>query len=380
MKMSKSKKRRQKNMGRLRRKRALAYQNLRIFDGINPRKDYVPIKCVYGKDMKNTLLMIIINSGEIPTDLYELLNIPEGTFRAYISDLYADDLARIKINDRIHTYLLTSHAKRMMKDYRPFIRTPNSVTSRKRHIRLARLNAYFWGLGISVFRHQNPSAENIANNSEAQQTLRFYNSYYLKPAVTEHTENIRRSKSFGLLTGLNKHFMVFYEPEDTEFYYEEDLYKITVSRYIGTEVKDMLLILDSVFQAMFWLHFLFNFNDYFSGESPIRLFEKIRIFVMDEYAQSALYVLLNEEKLEKQIAKDYNLDAYNERYDFLLTLNVYKLYYLIAHAKNNPEESMSIITTPYLMDIVNAWVKDTQINVYYLRKDDWDKYIDLLFQ
>ena len=129
----------------------------------------------------------------------------------------------------------------MMKDYRPFIRTPNSVTSRKRHIRLARLNAYFWGLGISVFRHQNPPAENIANNSEAQQTLRFYNSYYLKPAVTEHTENIRRSKSFGLLTGLNKHFMVFYEPEDTEFYYEEDLFKITVSRYIGTEVKDMLL-------------------------------------------------------------------------------------------------------------------------------------------
>ena len=36
---------------------------------------------------------------------------------------------------------------------------------------------------------------------------------------------------------------------------------------------------------------------------------------------------------------------------------------------------MSIITAPYLMDILNAWVKDTQINVYYLRKDDWDKYI-----
>ena len=106
--MSKSKKRRQKNMGRLRRKRALAYQNLRIFDGIDPRKNFVPTKSVYGKDMKNTLLMMIINSGEIPTDLYELLNIPEGTFRAYVSDLYADDLARIKINDRIHIFFFNN--------------------------------------------------------------------------------------------------------------------------------------------------------------------------------------------------------------------------------------------------------------------------------
>lgn len=374
--MSNKNKRKPQKRGpsRLARKRALAYQNADIVEGIRYKEPFKPIKRHRGKTMKEIIILMIINSGEIPTDLYMLLNITCGTFRAYISDLYDDDLARLKKNDKIHTYLLSQRGKYTMKEHRPFINTPNDITSRKRHIRLARLNAFFWGLGISVFRHENLPAENIANNIEAQKTLRFYNSCYLKPAVTEYTENIKRSKSFGLLTGNQKNYMVFYEPLGTEFYYEEELYKITVSRFIGAEVNEMLLVLDSYSHAAYWLYFLFNYTEYFCGDQPSRLFEKVKILVMDEDAQNALYVLINEDHLEKQIDAEFNLGTGDDNYEYLLTLDVYKLLYFIMHSKDNPQETMNIITTPYLTDIVSNMVKGTGIKLFSMSSENWEKY------
>lgn len=364
-----------KKPSRLARKRAIVCQNTNFFDVINPQEPFEPIKKPRGKSMKYIITLMIVNSGEIPTNLGKLMNIKQGTFRAYISDLYDDNLIRLNKNDKIHTYMLSTRGKYILKEHRPFINTPNDISSRKRHIRLAKLNAYFWGLDISIFRHQNPPAKNIANNIEAQRTLHFYNSYYLKPTVTEYPENIKRSKSFGLLTGYNKHYLVYYEPMATDFYFEENLFRITVSRFIGTEINEMLLVLDSYYQAAFWLYFLFDFTEFFCGDQPSRLFEKVKILVMDKHAQNALYTLINEEKIEKQIINDYNLDAYSAKYEFLLTLDGYKLNNLIWQAKENPQETYCLITTPYLIEIVNVMTKDTEIIVYSVSDEDWKKYV-----
>ena len=356
-------------------KRELAYMNPEFVKGISFGEPFVPIKRPRGKSMQEIILYLIINSGEIPTDLDELMNITKGTFRSYISNLYEENLARLNTKDKVHTYLLSTHAKYALKEHRPFICTSNDITSRKRHIRLARLNAFFWGLGDSVFRHQNPSAENIAYNDGAQRQFRFYNCFYIKPAVTEYTENIKRSRSFGLLTGFCKNYMVYYEPKGIDFYFEEELLRMNISKYIGTEVKEMLMVLDSYHHAALWLQFLFNHNDYFYGDMPSRFFKKVKILIMDKNAHDALLVLREEEIFEERIKHYCRLD---DSYYLLLSLDVYKLYSLVWRSNENLQDTINIVTAPYLMEIVTAMTKNTGINVYTLPNEAWEKHCEII--
>ena len=221
---------------------------------------------------------LALNSGEVPTDIYKLMGCAPGTFRSAVSDLYRDKLIRRNFSDGLHTYLLSAHGKMyrdklirrnfsdglhtyllsahgkmMIGNSLVYILTPNTLSARKRHIRLARVNTFFEGLYISTFLNRNPEAKNIVNNPKAQRNLYFYNSYQLKKKVDLYSEKIRRAKAFGVLVGKHESFMVYYEPQPKDFYFEEALFRERVSNYIGADIKKMLMVVDTLREVAVWL-------------------------------------------------------------------------------------------------------------------------------
>ena len=155
---------------------------------------------------------LALNSGEVPTDIHKLMGCAPGTFRSAVSDLYRDKLIRRNFSDGLHTYLLSAHGKMQVGNSSVYILTPNTLSARKRHIRLARVNTFFEGLYISTFLNRNPEAKNIVSNPQAQRKLYFYNSYHLKKKVDYYSEKIRRAKAFGVLVGKHESCSLSHSP------------------------------------------------------------------------------------------------------------------------------------------------------------------------
>lgn len=335
---------------------------------------YVP------ENARQYLPLLMLDSGEIPSNIYAQIGIPATTFRGAIAYLKNKGLIRRNFSDSLHTYSLTAAGKNSIMNAVPYIRTPNVLSARKRRVRLARLNACLAGMGVSVFSGGNPPLKGAVHDMPK---LYFYNSFFLKPLVSKHTEMIRRSKAFGLLCACDNNYMVYYEPTvfGTDFYFEEQIFKEHVSDYIGTNVEDMLLVVDTSEQAVFWLRFLLHHTEYFYGDRPHDFFNTVRVFVMDKYAHENLFVLLNETKIAKTLYPNFDYDESNEkmmwikkgneRRFFMFTLNVYRLLHIIACAENRPNEITSIITSQTLEPIIGKLVKGKPITVYYYASDKW---------
>lgn len=241
-------------------------------------------------------IKLILNSGEIPSDIYRQIDIPAATFRSAIAFLKKNGYIRRNFNDSFHTYLLNAKRKQY-KNYREaYIKTTNILTARKRRARLARLNVYLEGMNVSTFLGDNPPIkEAVLNNYN----LRFYNSYYLKLKATDFPEKIRRSKAFGLLCGHGKNILVYYEPTSiaADFYIEELLFRDVVYSYINSTVREMLLVVDTPSHAAFWTFFLMHHDEYFYGDRPSAYFDSVNILVADENAFESFVALYLEKGL-----------------------------------------------------------------------------------
>ena len=336
-------------------------------------------------EMSFFIFYLILNSGEIPTDIYNMFNCPPGSFRSVISDLYHDKLIRRNFDNHLHTYLLSAKGKKHFNSYcPPYILTSNVLSSRQRHIRLARLNTFLEGLGVSAFLNHNPDAEDIAIRPELQSRLYFYNAYYLKQNV-KYNEKIRRSKAFGVLTGYNKSFAVYYEPIARDYYFEEHLFKETVGNYIGDQINNMLLVVDNQRQAAVWLRLLFKYSQFFTGEKLTDYYENAYILVMDSSARDSLKVIYNERGLARRIALDNDFDDWNdkllsckfegEKCRFVLSLHIRNVIYLMAHSEYQADSHFRIVTTPYLKPFFDVLFKGKNVSVYYIGDEKWKEYL-----
>lgn len=318
---------------------------------------------------------LALNSGEVPTDIYKLMGCAPGTFRSAVSDLYRDKLIRRNFSDGLHTYLLSAHGKMMIGNSLVYILTPNTLSARKRHIRLARVNTFFEGLYISTFLNRNPEAKNIVNNPKAQRNLYFYNSYQLKKKVDLYSEKIRRAKAFGVLVGKHESFMVYYEPQPKDFYFEEALFRERVSNYIGADIKKMLMVVDNLREVAVWLTCLYHSSEYFTGDNPSDLFENVYFLAMDGNASENLemlyrdhevaeYVCDNAHQLSKFNYERLTCDFEGEECYFVLTLRQLNIIYLMARCENRPNEHFRIITTKNLLPLIKALFKDKNVNLH----------------
>lgn len=339
-------------------------------------KQYVTYKKLYDR-FETLFISLIIASGEIPTDIYEMLNICNGTFRAAISALYKMNLIKRNFCDSIHTYVLSAHGKSVFSYYTPFIRTTNILSSRKRHIKLARLNAFLLGLGTDVFFDNYPTKEDVICYLR-RDDFRFINSYILKPMVTNFPEQIMRSKAYGVITACECQYLVYYESVAVDFYYEEELFRRLVSNFTGKEVTDMLIMVDSLAHAAFWNFFLLNHYDYFYGDNPAKYFTSVKFLAIDSYADENFYALLNEQRIIENFIQQYsffNRDD-NKKYHLFITLDFVKLRYLTARSQNCPDEKIIIIASPYLFELIRCLTKDVPIEVYCLKEDVWNDFFE----
>ena len=352
-----------------------------------------PFIPLYGlaDDIKTTLLNLIHNSGEIPSDIYKPLDIKAGTFRAKITQLRQDGLIRRNFEDKVHTYLLTPAGRKRFKIIPPYIRTAADLKTRLRHIRLARLNACLEGLNVTTFLEMNPPLKNFANNQFAQDSLHFYNSYFLKPTVAKNSLGFRRSKAMGVLAGRDNAFMLYYSPEACDFYHEERLFSNFVCDYMNIRYDEMkmMIVVDTLYQASYWLHFLLSQSQYFDGDSPLDLFEKVQLLVLDRNAGESFELLYREVELAAAVMdemkiQDRNMSnlSYNtinngkkERFFFVFTLDIYHIRYIIATAEYETDKTVHIITTRYLSLVINALVKDTRIEIHFLNPGFVDAFI-----
>lgn len=264
----------------------------------------------YPQGVREALIEFLVNSGEISSKFYEYMRIPSGTFRSVISELLRDKIIKKNFDDKFHTYTLTAYG---MKKYNGYINTKNELTARERRTDLAILNAFFDDCGVSVDINNNPSLNQLQNRPD-QFILRFYNSYYLKRIVSNYSDAIKRSKAFGLLTGMNKNYVVYFERLARDFYFEEDLFRNEISHCLGNKVTDMLIVVEDNCEASYWLYFLMNFPEYFSGDNPFDYFTNVKIFKKSEHdngiAKKNFYLLYNEEKIYDVL--DEELDLFDD--------------------------------------------------------------------
>ena len=360
------------------RKRNEAYRDNTIIPAKLLYEPYIEGGRPHG-DLDKLILNLIIASGEIPTNIYIPLNITHGTFRAVISELYKKKMIKKNISNALHTYLLSAHGKNVLYYHTPFIRTPNDLPSRKRRVKLARLNALWYGLDVSLFFNKHQSPEDI-RFSCVHNELCFINTYHLKPVVTDYPEQIRRSKAFGLLTAFDRQYVVYYESAAVDFYFEEELFRQNISNFIGKKVSDMLLVVDFQVQAAYWIYFLLDHYEYFYGDNPSKYFESVKILIADSNADDSLYVLLNEKMIENCIKQQYPIFdkvTDDKEYHLFLTLDFSKLRYLIARSKYNPEIHIKIVTYPYLFNLIECILKDTSIKVLCIDTEVWNRILSL---
>lgn len=264
----------------------------------------------YPQGAREALIDFLVNSGEIRSDYYEYMRIPSGTFRSVISELLRDKTIKKNFDDKFHTYILTAYG---MKRYNGYINTKNELPARKRKTDLAILNAFFDDCGVSISINNNPSINKLHVRPD-QFILRFYNSYYLKRIVSNYSDAIKRSKAFGLLTGKNKNYVVYFERLARDFYFEEDLFRNEISRCLGNKVTDMLIVVEDNYEASYWLYFLMNFSEYFSGDNPFDFFTNVKILKKSEHdngiAKKNFSLLYNENKIYDKL--DEELDLYDD--------------------------------------------------------------------
>ena len=328
-------------------------------------------------EIRYFVLGLALNSGEVPTDIYKLMGCAPGTFRAAVSDLYRSNSIRRNFSGGLHTYMLSAQGKRYAGKDSVYILTPNTLSARKRHIRLARLNTFFEGLYISTFLNRNPAVKNIADNPEAQRKLHFYNSYHLKQKVDYYSEKIRRAKAFGVLVGKGENIMVYYEPRPQDFYSEESLFRDNVSNYIGADVTKMLLIVDEVREVAVWLTCLYHFFEYFTGENPSSLFQTVYFLSIDNNAWENLEMLYHEREIAECVYDnadqlgEYNYERLTCNFEgeecyFVLTLNQQNIIYLMSRCEHRSNERFRIITTTNLLPLIEVLFKDKNVNIYTL--------------
>ncbi len=332
--------------------------------------------------IKKTILSLILNSGEIPSDIYKQLDIKPGTFRAKITLLHQEGLICRNFNDTVHTYLLSAGGRKCFKTLSPYVRTATDIKTRLRHIKLARLNACLEGLNVTTFLEMNPPLKNIAKNELAKNNWFFYNSYYLKPTVSENSLCYRRSKAMGILIGYENAFMVYYSPYVCDFYNEERLFSEFTGRYINKnpdEIK-MIIAVDTLYQAAYWLYFLLDHSHFFNGESPLRLFRKVQFLVLDSYAGESFELLHREKEYASMLTEKLNAEKLNlndlsfvkmcggdkELYFFIQTLDFSRIRYVKATAEYGVYKTVHIITTQHLLPVINALLKDTKIILHYI--------------
>lgn len=341
-------------------------------------KPYVPpnnYKIVPQYEIYSFVFNLALNSGDVPTDIHKLMGCVPGTFRAAVSDLYRSNLIRRNFSDGLHTYVLSAHGKRQAGESSVYILTPNNLSARKRHIRLARLNTFFEGLDISTFLSRNPEAKNITANSKAQRKLYFYNSYHLKHKVDLYSEKIRRAKAMGLLIGKCNSFMVYYESQPKDFYAEEAIFRDNVSEYIGADIKNMLLIVDNIREVAVWLTCLYHFSEYFTGENLSDLYENVYFMAMDGNASENHDILFHEHEIAEYICDNYdnfsklNYDRLScifegEECFFVLTLMQKNIINLMARCEHLSNEHFRIVTSQNLLPLIKALFKDKNVSIY----------------
>lgn len=357
-------------------KRSKAYMDAAIIPKGLPNKKYVPLAKPHG-GLEMRIIELIISSGEIPTDIYIQMNICHGTFRSVISALYKKKLIKRNISDAFHTYLLSSHGKGVFSSYAPFIKTSNDLPSRKRRAKLARLNAFWLALDVTVSIPDNQAPQDLVFSS-VNNELSFISSNRLKNVVTEYPEQIQRSKAYGLLTAFDNQYMIYYEPLAVDFYYEEELFSQVISAFINQEVNDMILMVDSLNQAAFWIYFLLNHYEWFYGDNPLKLFRSVKFFAMNCYADEYFNVLLEERSIEEKVREIYPFPANSNsgtEYHMLFTLDYSKLRYLLARDKYNPNIKTVIVTSPYLYKLICHFTGNTTIKVFCVDREVWDNLI-----
>ena len=115
-------------------KRAKIYEQVKFYGLSNFYRPYKP-RYILDYDKSQIILDMILNSGEIPTDLYKLLDIAHGTFRSVISKLYMEKMIQRNDSHKIHTYRLSTHGKKILSEHSPYIKTTNISAARNRRIR-----------------------------------------------------------------------------------------------------------------------------------------------------------------------------------------------------------------------------------------------------
>ena len=341
----------------------------------------------YPHGVMQAIIDFLVNSGEIPTDYYYDMQIPAGTFRSAVSVMMRNKIIRKVFREGVHTYVLQSRVRSL---YQAYI-TPNvTLPSRARMTMLASLNAFLDAQGVSVFLRENPPAENIAVDIK-DDLLHFHNSYHLKKAVTDYPESIQRSKCFGLITKEYDHYMVYYENRARDFFAEEDLFRMDVSRYIGKEIKDALLFVDCPDKAAYWIHYFMAFSEYFSGENPCKYFESLRVVIIDpevnREVEENFKTVFMEEDILCQLEDHYGYYEEASQWDYdeqsvvidgvknyvVLTLNIPRVVRILRMAEMNPDEDYAIVCSPTAFKVLLPLVRDDHIHiqVYVYREEFW---------
>lgn len=260
---------------------------------------------IYGKYRYKTeqIMHYLILSGELPSDIYKVLNISEGYFKQVILRLKNDGLISVIRKQGLTGYVLTAKGKEkyaLNDKYSRYIRTNRyDIGKRKRCHNYAYIYALFDKLSIPYEWYNKPPIENALGTVQSQ--LLFYSTSEYKQHIGNAADKIKGSKAYGFFI-FNRTVMPLYKAR-----YELPVFNSVESSlkvFIGTKdnPNDKAVLMCENQNAMLkisrQLVFLEDEGKGYDLIDPITGYKGLIMFSQDK-SRLCLWLLMNDKKAKK---------------------------------------------------------------------------------
>lgn len=343
---------------------------------------------------KEQLMNYAAFAGELPTELYKIINITNTNYRMYLSRLRNENTIRTIKSDGLTGYALTNMRKRELnrnvRYYGNLAEANMDVRKRKRMQNFAMLYAAFDLQNIEYEPYSKPIiSQDIPFVTEE---ILFYTAYEFKKTQNNNGITINGSKSYGVLVSPQNILPVYKAVYNLpEFFSTEFNYIQLLKRYFeGCEINKAVLMCNNLYAVGNISDAMMDFQLTNKGRdiTDSGYYRNLILLPIMEHCKLLLWTLYNDKRIIDKVKKQLKInekksvivnDGFidNAPVVFMFNFDIAKLKLFLNFTSLNKAESY-IVTYDFYVPIIQRILNtDKNIKIIKIKTEELEKRCNL---
>ncbi len=345
------------------------------------------------KTRKEQIVHYAAVAGELPVDLYSVLDINSTNYRMQLSRLREKNIIRTVKTDGLTGYVLTNTKKRELRNeqrYQDMLQNTNTDVRKRK--RMQNFGYIYVTLDNQNIEYE-PSKKPYLTNDIAERTEKvlFYTANEFKKAQRNNGITINGSKSYGVLISKGEVIPVYKAVyELPEFFVTEFQYIQLLRRYFqGCEVKKAVLMCNNLYAVGKISEEIINFKSTNKGRNitDSGYYSNLVLLPIIEHNKLLIWTLYNEKKIISLVKRHQKItkkksamvnDGFieNEPVIFMFNFDIAKLNMFLSYNSVGNNNAV-VVTYDFYAPVVKKLIDNSKIRVIAVNTTDMEKRCDL---